>query len=142
MAAMDPRVSAVCINGAPMAPTVPDFRTAREQMVALFGVESEAALEQRLTDLRMSPHKHRIDAAMLVVEGGRDPLVALGDQASVFDLGQRQRCQLMTLAGWRTHHLQPRGVAQRAGCGLVLCTTSSRFLIPKPQLTITNRRQP
>ncbi|WP_116747992.1 alpha/beta fold hydrolase [Acidovorax sp. 99] len=96
MAAMDPRVSAVCINGAPMAPTVPDFRTAREQMAALFGVESESALEQRLTDLRMSPHKHRIDAAMLVVEGGRDPLVALGEQASFFDLGQRQRCQLMT----------------------------------------------
>lgn len=96
IAATDPRVSAVCINGAPMAPTVPDFRTAREQMVALFGVKSEAALESRLADLRISPHKHRIDASMLVVEGGRDPLVALGEQSSFFALVQRQRCQLMT----------------------------------------------
>lgn len=96
MAAIDPRVSAVCINGAPMVPLMPDFRTAREQMAALFGVESEAALEQRLAGLRMSPQKHRIDAAMLVVEGGRDPLVALGEQASFFALGQRQCCQLMT----------------------------------------------
>lgn len=96
MAAIDPRVSALCINGAPMVPPVPEFRTAREQMAALFGVPTEVALEQRLSDLRMSPHQHRIDAAMLVVEGGRDPLVALGEQAAFFELGAPQRCQVMT----------------------------------------------
>jgi alpha-beta hydrolase superfamily lysophospholipase len=79
-----------------MAPLVPEFRTAREQMAALFGVEAEAGLEQRLADLRMSRRKHRIDAAMLVVEGGRDPLVALGEQASFFELAAPRRCQLMT----------------------------------------------
>lgn len=96
MAAIDARVSALCINGAPMVPLVPEFRTAREQMAALFGVETEAALEHRLAALRMSPLTHRIEAAMLVIEGGRDPLVALGEQTSFFELGMPQRCQLMT----------------------------------------------
>lgn len=96
MAAIDPRVSAICINGAPMVPLVPEFRTAREQMAALFGVNTEAALEQRLADLRMNSRKHRIEAPMLVVEGGRDPLVALGEQAAFFELGEPQRCQVMT----------------------------------------------
>lgn len=43
VAAHDPRVKAVCINGAPFAPTVPSFRTAREQMQAVFGVHETAA---------------------------------------------------------------------------------------------------
>ncbi|MEU6805800.1 hypothetical protein, partial [Streptomyces neyagawaensis] len=39
LAAADPRVGAVVVNGAPAAPTVPEFRTAREQMAAVVGTD-------------------------------------------------------------------------------------------------------
>ncbi|MDP9928182.1 alpha/beta hydrolase family protein [Variovorax paradoxus] len=86
LAATDRRVQAVCINGAPMTPAVPSFRTAREQMEALFGVDEEASLRHRLQSLGMSPRRHRIDANLLVIQGGCDALVPLGEQASFFTL--------------------------------------------------------
>lgn len=86
LAASDRRVQAVCVNGAPMTPSIPTFRTAREQMEAVFGVDDEASLGHRLQWLAMSPRCHRIDAHMLVVQGGRDTLVPLGEQASFFTL--------------------------------------------------------
>ena len=86
LAASDRRVRAVCVNGAPMTPSVPSFRTAREQMEAVFGVDSEISLGHRLQSLAMSPRCHRIDAHLLVVQGGRDALVPLGEQTSFFTL--------------------------------------------------------
>lgn len=86
LAASDRRVKAVCVNGAPMTPTVPSFRTAREQMEAVFGLDDEASLTHRLQSLAMNPGCHRIDAHMLVVQGGRDTLVPLGEQTSFFTL--------------------------------------------------------
>ena len=86
LAARDTRVQAVCINGAPMAPLVPSLRTAREQMEAIFGVNDEVSLAARLSSLEMNAQRHRINAHMLVVQGGRDALVPLGEQESFFTL--------------------------------------------------------
>jgi esterase/lipase len=80
LAVRDTRIEAACINGAPMAPTLPDFRTAREQMQAAFGASPEAELAAHAAALALDARRHRTDAAMLVVQGGRDPLVPLGSQ--------------------------------------------------------------
>lgn len=96
LAAADPRVSAVCINGAPMEPSVPSFRTAREQMQAVMGIDDEVSLAEGLASLHMHPSRHCIGGAMLVVEGGRDPMVPLGQQRSFFDLLTTDRRTLMT----------------------------------------------
>lgn len=90
LAVRDPRVRAVAINGAPMAPTVPDFRTAREQMQAVFGVHTLDALARGLADLCLDPVRHRTDAAMLIVQGGRDPLVPMDAQKDFFQLASSQ----------------------------------------------------
>ncbi len=94
VAAHDPRVKAVCINGAPFALIVPSFRTAREQMQAVFGV-NEAGLPDKLTALAMSAVRHRIDGAILVVEGGRDPMVPLGEQRAFLKLGHPDRSHVL-----------------------------------------------
>ena len=95
VAAHDPRVKAVCINGAPFAPIVPSFRTAREQMQAVFGV-NEADLPDRLAAIAMSQVRHRIEGAMLVVEGGRDPMVPLGEQRAFLELGHPERSHVVS----------------------------------------------
>jgi alpha-beta hydrolase superfamily lysophospholipase len=87
LAVRDPRVRAVAINGAPMVPTVPEFRTAREQMLAVFGARTLDELSMRLVDLHLDPVHHRTDAPMLIVQGGCDPLVPQGSQESFFLLG-------------------------------------------------------
>lgn len=96
LAAVDQRVQAVCINGAPLTPGVPPFRTAREQMEAVFGTTGEQELSERLGMLGLDPRRHRIAAAMLVVEGGRDPIVPLGEQKSFFALAEPGRTRLLT----------------------------------------------
>lgn len=96
LAAADPRVAAVCINGAPIAPPPPPFRTIREQMYAAMGVASEDALAERLRMLTMSTDRHRIVGEVLVLEGGRDPVVALGEQAAFFSLASPERTHLMS----------------------------------------------
>ena len=96
LAARDRRVQALCINGAPMAPAVPSFRTAREQMAAVFGVDDEPALVERLKMLSLEPGRDRIEAAMLLVEGGRDMLVPADEQAAFLALAPQGRTDTMT----------------------------------------------
>lgn len=96
VAVRDKRVSAVCINGAPLAPIVPSFRTPREQMEAMFNTSGEVELANRLNTLALIPKVHRTDAAMLVVQGGRDTLVPLGTQMSFFDLSTSAELSTMT----------------------------------------------
>lgn len=86
LATHDARVRALCINGAPMVPTVPKFRTAREQMAAVFGTTSEAELAERLRAITLEPSRHRTEAGMLVVQGGRDAMVPIGSQDTFFAL--------------------------------------------------------
>lgn len=74
LAAADPRVAAIVINGAPAVPTVPEFRTAREQMAALTGTDDLQRVAEILNCLRFDPDKHRIGCPLLLLHGGRDPL--------------------------------------------------------------------
>lgn len=90
LAVMDTRVNAVCINGAPMRPELPGFRTAREQMQAVFGSNDEHDVQKHLAALWLDAERDHIDAPMLVVEGGQDPLVPLGEQHAFFALSPGQ----------------------------------------------------
>ena len=96
LAVHDARVRAVCINGAPMRPELPPFRTAREQMHAAFGTASAPALAAHLAALALDPRVDRTAASLLVVEGGRDPLVALGTQSDFFGLSPATERSILT----------------------------------------------
>lgn len=90
LAVIDVRVNAVCINGAPMRPELPGFRTAREQMQAVFGSNDEHDVQKHLAALWLDASRDHINAPMLVVEGGQDPLVPLGEQHAFLTLSPRQ----------------------------------------------------
>lgn len=96
VAVNDVRVQAVCVNGALPLPAVPSFRTAREQMQAVFGVKNDDALEASLRHLAFHPEVHRKVNAVLVVEGGCDPLVALGEQAPFLAIAEPGRGSTLT----------------------------------------------
>jgi dienelactone hydrolase len=96
VAAADPRVCAVCINGAPMTPQTPSFRTALEQMFPVFGVSGETALSAHLDALAMTPRRHHVSGDILILEGGRDPLVPLGEQASFAALASPGRARTIS----------------------------------------------
>ncbi|MEH0573031.1 prolyl oligopeptidase family serine peptidase [Streptomyces sp. B21-108] len=80
LAAADPRVGAVVVNGAPAAPSVPEYRTAREQMAAVVGTDDLSRVTEVMDALRFAPHKHRIACPLLVLHGGQDPLARYEDQ--------------------------------------------------------------
>jgi len=80
LAAADPRVGAVVVNGAPATPTVPEFRTAREQMAAVVGTDDLGRVAGVMDGLRFQPDKHRIRCPLLLLHGGRDPLARYEDQ--------------------------------------------------------------
>ncbi|MEU2859273.1 alpha/beta hydrolase family protein [Streptomyces mirabilis] len=80
LAAADPRVAAVVVNGAPAVPAVPEFRTAREQMAAVVGTEDLDRVAQVMDSLRFDPGRHRIGCPLLLLHGGRDMLARYEDQ--------------------------------------------------------------
>ncbi|GHB59708.1 hypothetical protein GCM10010306_061570 [Streptomyces umbrinus] len=80
LAAVDPRVGAVVVNGAPAVPAVPEFRTAREQMAAVVGTDDLDRVTEVMDALRFDPDKHRIGCPLLLLHGGRDPLARYEDQ--------------------------------------------------------------
>ncbi|GAA3901591.1 alpha/beta fold hydrolase [Streptomyces lacrimifluminis] len=80
LAAADPRVGAVVVNGAPAVPAVPEFRTAREQMAAVVGSDDLGRVAEVMDSLRFDPDKHRIGCPLLLLHGGRDPLARHEDQ--------------------------------------------------------------
>lgn len=86
LAITDSRIQAVCINGAPLIPEVPPYRTPREQMYALFGCNEDEQLENNLRSLRLRLGVDITDAAMLIVEGGADPLLERGAQADFLSI--------------------------------------------------------
>lgn len=75
LAAQDPRVGACVVNGAPAAPQLPTFRTARAQFAAALGTDDEDQLTATLGRLRFDPARQQIDCPVLVLHGGADPLV-------------------------------------------------------------------
>ncbi|QXJ19673.1 alpha/beta hydrolase [Actinomadura graeca] len=83
-AASDPRVSAVCVNGAPARPRLLDFRAFTEQAAAMLGTTDPGALRRNFDRIALAPGD-RIACPLLVLHGGRDPIVALGDQQPFLD---------------------------------------------------------
>lgn len=93
----DTRVRSVCINGAPPSPTVPAFRTAREQMAAAFRTPDDAALAACLRGLAFDPVAlPRLAASVLVLQGGRDGMLSLGEQAPFIAMAQGQPTETLT----------------------------------------------
>jgi alpha-beta hydrolase superfamily lysophospholipase len=83
-AASDPRVAAVCVNGAPARPRLLGFRTFDEQAAAMFGRQDLVAVQANLDRLALQA-VDRIDAAVLVLHGGEDPIVSLAEQRPFLD---------------------------------------------------------
>jgi alpha-beta hydrolase superfamily lysophospholipase len=96
LAAHDARLQATCVNGAPPVPEVPSFRTAREQMAAAFGTRDDMALAARLQSLAVDAARHRTAGSVLVVQGGRDPLLPLGAQDAFLSLAAPGRGATLT----------------------------------------------
>jgi alpha-beta hydrolase superfamily lysophospholipase len=65
-------------------------------MAAAFGTPDETALAERLRSLAMDPKSHRIPGSVLVVQGGRDGLLAMGEQASFLALANAERTAVLT----------------------------------------------
>jgi pimeloyl-ACP methyl ester carboxylesterase len=78
-AAATTEMSACCINGAMPRITVPDFRTAREQMEAAFGCQGED-LAAKLTEMNFFRTQTPIRCPTLILEGAQDPIVPPGSQ--------------------------------------------------------------
>lgn len=87
-AVRDRRIAACCINGAPARAEIPPFRTAQEQLAALFGVGDAAELTSLLPALAFDGERAPLACATLVLEGGADPLVPAGTQQK-FLIGNR-----------------------------------------------------
>jgi alpha-beta hydrolase superfamily lysophospholipase len=81
-AVRDRRIAACCINGAPTRAEIPPFRTAQEQLAAMFGFDDAAELATVLPALTFDGERAPLASATLVLEGGADPLVPAGAQRS------------------------------------------------------------
>ncbi len=81
-AVRDRRIAACCINGSPARPEIPPFRTVQEQLAAMFGVDEAAELAGVLPSLVFDGERAPLACAALVLEGGADPVVSLGEQRS------------------------------------------------------------
>jgi alpha-beta hydrolase superfamily lysophospholipase len=79
-AVSDRRIAACCINGGPMLAEVPPFRTAQEQLAAMFGASDVSELAEILPTLAFDGRRTPLTCPTLVLEGGADPLVPLGTQ--------------------------------------------------------------
>src|SRR5208282_3813355 len=77
-AVADTRISACCINGAPSRCEVPPFRTAVEQMAAMFGKPNLDDVRDVLQALSLDAARTPLAVPTLIIEGGADPLVPLG----------------------------------------------------------------
>jgi catechol 1,2-dioxygenase/hydroxyquinol 1,2-dioxygenase len=83
-AATDPRISAICVNGAPARPRLLGFRTFDEQAAAMLGGADEAAVQANFDRIALQPDD-RIAGAVLVVHGGEDPIVSREEQQPFLD---------------------------------------------------------
>ncbi len=84
-AVSDNRVLACCINGAPPRTEVPPFRTAQEQLAAMFGCQDPSLLAERVSPLAFDGRRAPLACATLVLEGGADVLVKSGSQKAFLE---------------------------------------------------------
>ena len=92
----DRRVVACCINGAPPRAEIPPFRTAQEQLAALFGVEDAGQLIPLLPALTFDGKRAPLACPTLVLEGGADLLVPKGTQRDFLIGNHHPRSHLET----------------------------------------------
>ncbi|NMO04510.1 alpha/beta fold hydrolase [Gordonia sp. TBRC 11910] len=82
-AVADCRFTACCVNGAEIDPRPSQFRTAREQAMALTGTYDDEELARTLESVWLDPMTDSMDASLLVLHGAADPLQTL-DAATAF----------------------------------------------------------
>jgi alpha-beta hydrolase superfamily lysophospholipase len=80
LAAADQRVGACVVNGAPSAPFVPEYRSAREQIFAALGTQDEERAGAVLGALAFDGRRAPVTAPLLVLHGGLDRLVTEEEQ--------------------------------------------------------------
>ena len=73
-AVADSRFTACCVNGAEVDPRPSQFRTAREQAAAMTGARDDEELARVLESVWLHPSTDFMDASLLVLHGGADPL--------------------------------------------------------------------
>lgn len=78
-AVADQRVQALCVNGAFARPRWMPFRTFQQQAFAMLGSTDRASIEQNFNRIALG-RDDRIGCPVLVLHGGRDPLIELADQ--------------------------------------------------------------
>ena len=95
-AASDPRIAACCVNSAParLPPFSSDFKPAAEMMQSLFGSTDSDEINRTIDQLAFGPDL-RLDAPVLLLLGGRDPLVG-GDAVAAFERAARRGCRRVT----------------------------------------------
>lgn len=93
-AAEDPRVTAVCVNGAPAAPRLLPFRTFAEQAAAMLGTSDEAAVTANFTRLAFRSDERAIRCPLLVLHGEKDPVVSLEEQQPFLDAALHPQTEL------------------------------------------------
>jgi alpha-beta hydrolase superfamily lysophospholipase len=71
----DPRVGACVVNGGPITPFVPRFRMAREQTLAAIGTTDDRRATKVLHALAFDGLDKPVASPLLILQGGRDPLV-------------------------------------------------------------------
>ncbi|WP_200938757.1 S9 family peptidase [Modestobacter sp. Leaf380] len=94
LAASDDRVGACVVNGGPPAPGVPEFRAAREQLLAATGTDDLDRLAQVLAALAFDGSTAPVRCPLLVLHGGRDPLVTQ-EQQELFTVGADPRTTMV-----------------------------------------------
>ncbi|MBE8520444.1 alpha/beta fold hydrolase [Amycolatopsis sp. H6(2020)] len=82
----DERVGACVVNGAPTTPFVSQYRMAREQTMAAIGTDDAARATAVLHALAFDGARKPVAAPLLVLQGGRDPLV-VEERQRLFLLG-------------------------------------------------------
>lgn len=95
-AVADTRISACCINGAPVRCEVPPFRTATEQMAAMFGKPNLDELGDIMQALAFDGSASPLSVPTLIIEGGADPLAPLGTQAGFLERNNHPLSRTMT----------------------------------------------
>ncbi|MBJ8341850.1 prolyl oligopeptidase family serine peptidase [Antrihabitans sp. YC3-6] len=84
-AARDPRIVAVCVNGAPAQPKLLGFRAFGEQAAAMLGTTDPDAIQANFDRIALRPGRDRIGGALMVLHGGNDPLIGLVEQQPFLD---------------------------------------------------------
>ena len=114
-AASDSRITAVCINGAPAHPRLLGMRTLDDQACAMLGTTDPSEVQRDFDRIALQPGDH-IEAPLLVLHGGADPIVSLDDQQPFLDAATPGRAELRVWDDGRhviINHAEERNARRR-----------------------------